>query len=215
MNMAHESLLRTSAETRLRWNARYTDPVQPWDTRQTPPEVVAFWESGPGKTGPLPEGRLALDLGCGPGTNVRFLARRGLTAIGVEIAAPALVTAYARLRSEEPELTPKLAFICADVCLLPLHGLNAAYILDVGCFHSLPPVARDAYVASVLNNLAPGGYYQLYAFDSEPVHGQSGPVGLGEHEVTERFTPHLTLVEEIRAIPERRPCRWYLLRRDS
>lgn len=209
--MVDNALVQASAETRRRWNARYAETEQPWDTQQTPPEVIAFWDSGV-----LPSRGLALDLGCGPGTNVRFLARRGLRAIGVEIAAPALLTAQRRLQREEPELSGHLAFVCADVCLLPFRNLNAVYILDIGCFHSIAPPLRDAYVASVLGNLTLGGYYQLYAFDAEPDRvAESGPVGLGPDEVVRRFTPHLTLVQEMRAKPERRPCRWYLLRRDG
>lgn len=194
---------------RTRWNARYGEDFQPWDTQQTPPEVIGFWE-----TATLPRHGYALDLGCGPGTNVRFLARLGLTAIGVEIAAPALATAHNRLRRDEPDLIHRLAFVCADVCVLPLRGLGASYILDVGCFHSLPDELRPYYVQGVVDNLAPGGYYHLYAFDREPGRDtESGPVGLITNEVAERFQPQLTLVQETIAVPERRPCRWYLLRR--
>ncbi|MEZ4583195.1 MAG: hypothetical protein R3A10_16430 [Caldilineaceae bacterium] len=60
----------------------------------------------------------------------------------------------------------RMAFVQADVSTLPFHGLGAAYILDIGCFHAVhPDFRRDAYAAQVTGNLAPGGYYQLYAFD--------------------------------------------------
>jgi SAM-dependent methyltransferase len=211
MNASFGALLDAGRATRQRWNTRYLEGEQPWDTRKTPPEVTAFWQSAK-----LPRRGLALDLGCGPGTNVRYLARLGLHAIGVEIAAPALVTAARRLRAEEPHLHGQTAFVCADVCLLPFRGLQATYILDVGCFHSLPDEVRTHYVRSVIDNLALGGYYQLYAFDRPgPDQQESGPGGLDIGEVASRFTPELTLLEEVVAVPERRPCRWYLLRRDQ
>lgn len=211
MSESSGMLLDAGRATRQRWNARYLEGEQPWDTQQTPPEVVGFWQSAK-----LPHHGLALDLGCGPGTNVRFLARLGLNTVGVEIAAPALATARRRLMAAEPYLRTHTSFICADVCLLPFRGLGAVYILDVGCFHSLPAEVRSHYVRGVLDNLAPGGYYQLYAFDkSGDGQEQSSPGGLDIGEVATRFTPELTLLEEVIAVPERRACRWYLLRRDS
>lgn len=200
----------TTTEARRRWNARYTDGEQPWDTRQTPPEVIDFWASGRLR----PDGR-GLDLGCGPGTNVRFLARLGLDVTGIEIAEPALVTAQQRLFAEERHLAPRCHFVCADVCHLPFDGLDAPYILDIGCFHSLPDSVRPLYVDGVIRNLAPGGYYQLYAFDRMDAEQAGGPGGLVADEVKTRFGSHLTLIEEVIAKPERRPCRWFLLQRPA
>jgi len=198
-----------TAAARQRWESRYREGCTPWDTQTTPPEVVAFWQSGR-----LPRAGIALDLGCGPGTNVRYLARLGLTAVGVEIAGAPLQVARRRLAAQEPELADRAHFLCADVTTLPFHNLAAAYILDVGCFHSLPPDLRPWYVQNIIVNLAPGGYYQLYAFDSDPDPSQaSSPVGFAPGEIAARFAPHLTLIEEVIAHPDRRPCRWYLLQR--
>ena len=208
--MAVEVTHDTTAETRRRWDQRYAGEMQPWDTQITPPEVVEFWSSGR-----LPTRGVVLDLGCGPGTNVRYLARLGLYAVGVEIAGSALLRARNRLHIHEPHLAGRAAFVCSDVCLLPFTGIGATYILDVGCLHSLPPHLRPYYAAGVVANLAPGGFYHLYAFDEpdDPVPAASGPTGLAPGEVSRLFTPALTLVEEIVARPERRPCRWYLLQR--
>ena len=208
--MAVELSYAATAETRRRWDQRYNTGEQPWDTQITPPEVVEFWASGR-----LPADGVALDLGCGPGTNVRYLARRGLHAIGVEIAAPALLRARIRLQTEEPQLIERATFVCSDVCLLPFTGINASYILDVGCLHSLPPALRPYYAAGVMSNLAPGGFYQLYAFDAPTAAGvaASDPTGLAPGEVSRLFSPALAVVEEVIAKPERRSCRWYLLQR--
>lgn len=211
VNPAAATLAATNA-TRQRWEARYSEGFTPWDTQITPPEVVDFWQS----ERLTPDG-LALDLGCGPGTNVRYLASLGLHVIGVEIANAPLVTARQRFEQHAPHLLHQAHFVCSDVCLLPFQDIKAKYILDVGCYHSLPRAMRPHYVHSVVNNLAPGGYFQLYAFDTDPENPDpaSGPVGVDEHEITQRFTPHLHLVEENIARPDRRPCRWYLLKRPT
>ena len=74
------------------WDARYRRGETPWDSGITPPEVVSFFEEqGPAQNG------LALDLGCGTGTNVLWLARHGLHVIGVELAGNGLVKARYRL----------------------------------------------------------------------------------------------------------------------
>lgn len=202
----------TTTATRQRWNLRYSEGNTPWDTQITPPEVVDFWQ-----TDRLPKQGIALDLGCGPGTNVRFLAGLGLIAIGVEIASAPLILAQKRIKQQAPALSARSHFVCCDVNKLPFQKLNAAYMLDVGCFHSLPRDLRPYYVQSVIANLAPGGYYHLYAFDAAPENPQpeSGPVGMDLGEVAQRFAPHLQMVEELIAQPDRRPCRWYLLQRPA
>ncbi|MBX3011710.1 MAG: class I SAM-dependent methyltransferase [Caldilineaceae bacterium] len=199
------------AVDRLSWEKNYQEGPRPWDTGLTPPEVEAFWASGR-----LPTKGLALDIGCGPGTNVAYLAKLGLRALGVDLAGSALTLAQARLSQRQPALLPRIAFAQADVTALPFHQLNATYILDIGCLHGLPPAVRAVYAAGVIDNLAPGGYYQLYAFDSlaelvdDPVRRLRG---MGETEVESLFAPHLQVVEIIRARPDRYPCRWYLLRK--
>lgn len=208
--MAPEALALDTSTTRRRWEARYAQGVTPWDTQITPPEVIDFWYSAR-----LPRSGVTLDLGCGPGTNLRYLAGLGLTAIGIEIAGAPLLTAHNRLQVQSPELLARAHFVCSDVCLLPFHTLNAVYILDIGCLHSMPRNLRPYYVETVIANLAPGGYYHLYAFDSDPEVPEpaSGPVGVDSGEIAQRFSPALNLVEEVIARPDRRPCRWYLLQR--
>ena len=197
--------------SRLTWEKHYQEGQTPWDTRTTPPEVVAFWASGR-----LAPAGLAIDIGCGPGTNVAYLAGLGLQVIGVDLAGSALMLATQRLQQQAPALLPRMGFAQADVTGLPFHHANATYMLDVGCLHGLPPEARLGYARGVIDNLAPGGYYQLYAFDcladlvDDPVRRLRG---LGENEVATLFAPDLQLVEVIRARPDRYPCRWYLLRK--
>lgn len=189
---------------RYTWEEHYRTGPTPWDTRVTPPEVVQFWRNHT-----APKGGLALDLGCGPATNVAYLAALGLCVIGFDLAGNALATGMARLRNERSHLLNRVQLAQADVTRLPLYQAQAHYILDIGCLHGVPPARRQAYANGVVDNLAPGGYYQLYAFDQLPDRPERG---LGETEVADLFASHLELVEIIRANPERHPCRWYLLR---
>lgn len=201
-----------SLTQRSRFEEHYSAGNTPWDTRQTPPEVQRFWMSGRAQ-----RRGLALDLGCGPGTNVTYLARLGLTAVGVDYVMQPLVEGRQRISAAEVSIRPRTHFVLADVTRLPLRGVQAQYVLDIGCLHGIPPDAREGYVQGVIDNLAPGGWYQLYAFDRTPELEQDPERirGMLENEVAERFAPALRVVEIERARPDRHPCRWYLLRRPT
>jgi SAM-dependent methyltransferase len=198
---------------RERFEEHYNAGNTPWDTQVTPPEVQRFWMSHR-----LARRGLALDLGCGPGTNVIYLARLGLHAVGVDFLIQPLATARQRLAAlaaVEPGLATRAQVMLGDVTQLPFAGIGAQYILDVGCLHGIPPEARPGYIAGVVENLAPGGYYHLYAFDRTPeLEADPDRIrGMLPDEVAERFAPALEVVTIERARPDRHPCRWYLLRR--
>ncbi len=208
--------IRDHAENREHWETRYRSDHLPWDSGITPPEVEAFWQ----RQTPAPNGR-ALDLGCGTGTNVAYLARLGLQIVGFDLAGRALQIARQRMRSCPPTLKSRMMLAQASVAALPLHDFGASYILDIGCFHTLPVALRDGYVRGVVDNLAPGGYYHLYGFDADdgavgeeeisPAVGRAS--GIGEDEIIARYADRLYVVDIERATPNPRPCRWYLLRK--
>ncbi len=196
-------------DRRLRWEQRYRDGVTPWDTGITPPEVVAFWR---GRR--IPPGARAIDLGCGTGTNVAFLAGLGLDTIGIELSGTALMAAHQRKSRTSVAVAQRMAFAVADVAHPPLRHANATYILDIGCFHGVPPAERDAYVRGVDSNLATGGHYHLFGFDRVPELVKNNVErGFNPDEVVDRFGASFSVAKIIRAKPDRYPCRWYLLRK--
>jgi SAM-dependent methyltransferase len=132
-----------------------------WDTRITPPEVVAFVESH------TPPGR-ALDLGCGTGTNVIYLAQHGWQAVGVDFVGKAIATARRRARAAGVAAQ----FIQGDVARLDYLQPPFDYALDIGCFHGLGPEQRAAYMAGLSRLLRPGGSYMLFA--RKPESGYNG-----------------------------------------
>ena len=75
----------------LWWQLAYIVGFKPWDSGISPPELVSVVE-GPEALAP---GR-ALDLGCGTGTNVVYLAQHGWEATGVDLVRRALRRAHDR-----------------------------------------------------------------------------------------------------------------------
>jgi len=102
----------------------------------------------------VPPGRV-LDLGCGLGTELAFLARQGFATVGVDLSAIALRRASARYGD--------VCFVQADVLALPFEAEVFDVLLDRGCFHYMPPERRSEYEHEARRVLRPGGRLLLRA----------------------------------------------------
>ncbi len=164
-----------------------------WDTGVTPPELERFVASHPPGS--------ALDLGCGTGTNVVYLAQHGWAAVGVDFAGRAI--AKARRRALDAGVACTLGV--GDVTRLEVAGAFDL-ALDIGCLHSISTDGRAGYAAGLARVVRPGGTYLLYAF------APGGPaVGLTREDVRATFARafELVSVEEGKG----RPSAWYTLTR--
>jgi SAM-dependent methyltransferase len=163
----------------------------PWDSGIPAPELARA-------VAPGPPGR-ALDLGCGTGTNVRYLAERGWQVTGVDFIPLAIARAQRKLRGLEAQL------LVGDVTRLEDLPLRGPYdlALDMGCFHSLPAEGRPRYAAGLARCLRPGARYLLYAFLPAPDHDH----GLARAEVEAAFAPDLVLTDYEEG--QGRPSAWY------
>jgi SAM-dependent methyltransferase len=167
----------------------------PWDTGVTPPELERF-------VGSHPPGR-ALDVGCGTGTNVVYLARHGWTAVGVDFASRAI--AKARRRARDAGVADRCTFQVGDVTRLAVTG-PFDMALDIGCLHSIAVAGRAGYAAGVARVVRPGGTLLLYAF------APGGPaVGLTAEDVRVTFADAFDVVDVEEG--KGRPSAWYRLAR--
>lgn len=178
----------------------------PWDSGVPPPELVAVVE-GPRALRP---GR-ALDLGCGSGTNVVYLAQHGWDVTGVDDAGGAI--ARARRRAEASSVRPRL--VRGSVTRLTRLGLAEGFdlLFDLGCYHSLAPDQRPAYVAGTTRLAAPGALFLLFGF--APGAWGWGPLrnSVTADELRSRFEGW-ELLEERRG-SGRFEASWYTLRRGT
>jgi SAM-dependent methyltransferase len=138
------------------WDGFYADRSRP----------VPFFADKPDENlasyldrGLLSPGR-ALDLGCGPGRNARYLAARGFQVDAVDLSPAAL--RWAR------EAGGEVRYFCGDAFTLTATELTGPYdlVYDSGCFHHLPPHRRISYLALLDRVLAPGGSFALTCFAS-------------------------------------------------
>jgi SAM-dependent methyltransferase len=123
-----------------------------WDTGISPPELMDFIAShNPGR---------AVDMGCGTGTNVITLAKHGWEVIGVDFVRRAIN--IAKNNAEQYDVDAK--FLVDDVTRLEKVSGKFDLVLDMGCYHSLPPATRQAYISKINDLLAPSGTLLLYIF---------------------------------------------------
>ena len=184
-----------------RW--MYRTGRTPWDTGVTPPEVVELIE-GPAALAP----DRALDLGCGTGTNVRYLAEHGWEATGVDAVPAAIDRATAKLGR-----VPHARVVLGDVTELERLDLAGPFelVLDIGCFHSIERRRRPAYAAGVVSLTRPGARLFIFAFARR---GAFRPLGVTPAEMATRFAPLFEPVGRIRGTSPPGAA-WYLLRRVS
>lgn len=173
----------------------------PWDTRISPPELMDFIAChAPGR---------ALDLGCGAGTNAITLAQHGWQAVGVDFVGKAI--RMARLRARDAGVS--VDFHVGDVTRLDkVHG-PFDLVLDIGCFHGLPPAGMAAYAHNLDRLLAPGGTFLLYAFYRDGPASGEAPGGISAG-ITNRdlmlFEDRLTLQDRQDGFDGRgRPSAWF------
>ncbi|MBI5684644.1 MAG: class I SAM-dependent methyltransferase [Verrucomicrobia bacterium] len=165
------------------WNETYRDPqTAPWDTGRPSAQLRLLLESGVVKP------CRALDLGCGTGTNVIFLAQQGFEATGVDLSEVAVQRAVEKARVANANAN----FVCASVLALPDFGEPFEFVFDRGCFHTLAKDQRSAFVGQVLRVTRPGSaYFLLCGNAKEPL--DPGPPTVSEEEIRATFSRDLDI----------------------
>jgi SAM-dependent methyltransferase len=179
---------------------------KPWDSGVSPPELKELIE------GPTAQRRgRALDLGCGTGTNVIYMAQHGWEVTGIDFVPRAL--AMAKRKAAAAKVSARL--IQGDVTRLADLGIGDGFALvfDLGCLHSIPDDRRGAYAAGVTEATLPGADFLVWGFyptTSNPFLRTK----LSRDELEQRFGQDW---EMVRAWGGEEPGRfagsWYHLRR--
>lgn len=168
------------------WNERYALGETPWDRAEPAPDVVDLFEAGR-----LPTGR-ALDVGCGTGATVRYLAERGYEAVGVDVAAVAIERATALARGTEGSAEfRQLDFFEEDP-----PGGPFDLVFDRGCFHVFDDARDQARFAErVARCLAPGGLWLSLLGSTEGAPRDHGPPRRSARDIMNAVEPSLEIVE--------------------
>ncbi len=147
----------------------------PWDIGRPQPEIVRLDRSGQ-LTG------FVLDVGCGTGEHVLYLAGRGFEVMGVDSAPTAIKKARAKAKQRGVEAT----FVLGDALNLsiPNHRFNT--VIDMGLFHVFSDEERPRFRESLERVVRPGGTYFVLCF-SEKEPGDWGPRRVTQAEIRSVF----------------------------
>jgi SAM-dependent methyltransferase len=134
----------------------------PWDGPPRP-ELVTLVEGGVLTLGRLAPGR-AIDLGCGTGATVIYLAQHGFEPTGVDFSRVALRTA--RKRASALGMDRRVRFVEGDLTASEIPGVEGPFdlLVDYGTLDDLDPAGRRA-MATMISKLArPGALFLLWCF---------------------------------------------------
>ncbi len=175
-----------------------------WDSGVTPPEVVEAFRANDIPPGP------ALDLGCGTGTNVIYMAQQGRQAIGVDFVPEAI--AKARKKAQRSGVSDRAQFYVADVTRLEKLDLpRCSFALDMGCFHGLSQDGQRSYVEGLSAILQPGGRYMLYTLNPRKEAGYS--FGMLPEHVRQVFSPDYEILRTESGSFWNRGSNWFWMRK--
>ncbi len=171
--------------TERNWEDHYQSGFLPWDTGTADPYLASAVESGaiaPGK---------ALEVGCGTGTNVLYLAEKGFDVWGVDLAPTAIARALERLEGRPNARAEVLDFLEA-----PLPQTGFTFVYDRGCFHVFDHAEeRTRFAERVAEALAPEGRWLSLIGSTEGAPRDRGPPRRSARDIALAVEPALEIVE--------------------
>lgn len=190
------------------WDERYRTNFTPWDIGVVDDHLHELVE------GRRLVGGRALEVGCGTGTNARWLAERGFDVVAVDVSPLAIE----RAGEAAPPSRGSLELLCLDFITEPVRGGPFDLVFDRGCFHIFDEAKERArFAARVAELLAPTGLWLSVIGSTEGPARDEGPPRRTALDVVDAVEPALA-VEELRASAFRvdrpsLPCAWALVAR--
>lgn len=165
-----------------------SSPLAHWEARYA--EAEAIWSGAVNATlaealGELPPGR-SIDLGCGEGADVIWLAERGWDALGLDLSA----TAIGRARRAAAERGVGARFEQCDLTAWSPQP-DSAELVTASFFHSQVPLDRTAILRRATTAITTGGRLVMVSHAAPPPwssahqHGPEMPTALEEWEALE------------------------------
>lgn len=176
----------------------------PWDLSRPPDELVELIELG------HLCGSRALDIGCGTGTSVIYLAIKGFDAYGLDISKVAIGRALAKAQDQGVKCNLRLIDFIDGEAVSKLSTFKV--LLDAGCFHSLSDRARLRYRESIGLVSQPASIYLLWCFVRGP-RWSYGPPGINQDEVEKTFSKEFDVLEKRNLDTTFRRMLFYVMRR--
>src|SRR6476469_7469856 len=137
-------------------NPQFDGIRPPWSIGEPQPEITALIEAS------KIHGEV-LNAGCGAAALSLYLAERGYTTVGLDIAPTAIE--LARGEAARRGITTA-TFEVADINDFTGYDGRFGTIIDSTLFHSMPVDRREGYQQSIVRAATPGASYFVLTFDS-------------------------------------------------
>jgi len=167
----------------------------PWDMGRPQSSIIKLAEAGQIRGS-------VLDVGCGTGENLLYLAARGHEAWGLDFVPVAIE----RAKSKAAQRGIEAHFIVGDALELKKLGRQFDTVIDCGLFHTFADEERPLFVQGLAQILQSGGLLHILCFsDEEP--GTEGPRRISQQEIRDTFHDGWTVqgIEPIRFEAIQRP----------
>ena len=121
------------------------------------------------------DGLRVLEIGCGPGPNLWYLAREGYRVAGMDCSATALRMARQRLETEFlPTDSEHLDLRVGDFAALPWADGAFDAVIEVAALYANPLAGIRCTIAEIHRVLKPGGLFFGKLFDEQTTGSDSG-----------------------------------------
>ena len=189
---------------RILYKVSYNVAKQNWDNDMTPAPLLQAANSTLSTPG------IALDLGCGTGTQAVELASLGWTVYGIDYVPKAI--RVAKEKAYQNNMVSKTNFKLGDVSKLSKMQIPAIdFAYDLGCLHALNTKKQKNYVRGLADVLKPGALYLLFGLK---FHNEFGfKFGLSCGQVIDLFRQYFNLESRREDFLWYKPGAWFWLRR--
>lgn len=168
------------------WEERYRKGDLPWDTGKPEDELARLVGD---ETIPV---CAAMEVGCGTGTNVIWLAQQGFNVVGVDISPTAIEMASKKLATTEVDC----ALIALDILKETVPGAPFGFVFDRGCLHSFDsPEERAGFALVVAEHLEPDGIWLSLLGNADDPPRDIGPPRRSATDIVLAVEPHLEILE--------------------
>lgn len=149
-----------------KWQDRYESGCTPWDTGRPDSNLTNMVIERPVRA------CNALDIGCGTGTNARWLAQLGFTVTGVDISEIAIQKAM----ESASDLEVRCEFVTANFLNEEIRGAPFDFAFDRGCFHSFDSEEeRSQFAENAARHLGKEGLWLSLAGSTDDPPRDTGP----------------------------------------
>ena len=172
-------------ERKRRFEERYRLGNMPWDIGRPDYNLKKILDEYE-----IPRGK-ALEIGCGTGDNVLFLAEKGFQVVATEIVEQALNAACQKAKKRGAQCR----FVLEDILEKEIPGGPFVFAFDRGCFHSFDsPEGRKRFASSVKEHLLPGGYWLSLIGNADEERQGPGPPQRSAREIVEAVEPYFEII---------------------